>query len=329
MAVLLKHKEGKSYNEISDEMEIPRSSVAYIVSKYNKTKQVLNVEGRGRKKITTARQDRAIVMEVKKNRRVSAGSITEKVRELGGSPISVQTVRNRIHESGFAGRVARIKPFIATRNKRRRLAFSKTHQLKDSSYWNRIVFSDESKFMVGGSDGKVMVWRKPHEEFLPQCLKPSFKSGRVSVMVWGCMSASGVGELHFIDGIMNSGVYRTILDTNLTPSVIKMGLTESFVFQHDNDPKHTSRLVTSYLQEKGISVLNWPAQSPDLNPIEHLWEELSRRLGRHHIQNAAQLKIKLKEEWDGISAEWTRNLVSSMPRRMAAVISSRGGPTKY
>ena len=100
------------------------------------------------------------------------------------------------------------------------------------------------------------------------------KHGRGSFLVWGCMSAAGVGNLVFIDGNMDLHVYLNILKNNLEESAHKLRLTESFIIQQDNDPKHTAKHVKEWLIFKIANQLHTPPQSPDLNPIKHLWDKL-------------------------------------------------------
>jgi AAA15 family ATPase/GTPase len=102
-----------------------------------------------------------------------------------------------------------------------------------------------------------------------------------------------------------------------------------FVFQHDNDPKHASLLVREWLQENLIRVMKWPSQSPDLNPIEHLWEEVERRIRCQNFRNKNELREKIEEVWNEMPQSMLDKLIDSMPRRCAAVIKSKGGPTKY
>ena len=112
-------------------------------------------------------------------------------------------------------------------------------------------------------------------------------------------------------------------------SAQNLSLTTNFIFQDDNDPKHTAKICRDFIENEGITRLEWPGQSPDLNPIEHLWEEIDREIRKHHISSLSMLKEHISKAWENIGPEVARNLVSSMKRRCEAVIISKGGPTKY
>ncbi|GFT34173.1 transposable element Tc1 transposase [Trichonephila clavipes] len=109
--------------------------------------------------------------------------------------VSAETVRNGIRLAGYSNRVARKKPFISLQNQKERLEFAKTHQLKTDNFWKKVIFSDESKFNIFGSDGRRIVWRKPNTALDPKNLHPAVKHGGVSVRVWGRMASNGVGNL--------------------------------------------------------------------------------------------------------------------------------------
>ncbi|GFX53515.1 transposable element Tcb1 transposase [Trichonephila clavipes] len=143
------------------------------------------------------------------------------------------------------------------------------------------------------------------------------------------MSAGGVGELAFIDGIMDKHVYLGILKDNLEKSASKLGLRSGFIFQQDNDPKHTAKIVQLYLLYHCRKQLHTPAQSPDLNVIENLWSQLEKSVHEHEITSKEVLKKILREEWAKLSVETTKTLVESVPRRWQAVIQAKRYATKY
>ncbi len=210
-----------------------------------------------------------------------------------------------------------------------RLEFARAHADKDEDYWDSILWSDETKINVFGTDGFKTVWRRKGEEYKEKCMVPTVKHGGGGVLMWGCMSAAGVGELHFIDGIMNSQMYCSILKEKMLPSLRALG--RRALFQHNNDPKHTSnsKATVGFLKKNSVKVIQWPSMSPDLDPIEHLWGILKRQVEHHSPSSIQSLKEVILEQWKKIDLAKCRQLVHSMPRRLGAVIKNHGGHTKY
>ena len=205
--------------------------------------------GRGRKRKTTIHTDRITQLKIKTDRRKSSTSVKVELQTEINITISETTIRRRAHEIGLYGRVARKKPYLSKANRGKRLEYARTYREKPLGFWNNVIWSDESKFNLFGSDGKVMVWRSTKEEFEPRYTVPTVKHDGGSVKCWGCFPSSGVGDLVFI---MTGELYRDILQKNMLQSAKKLNMAKDWWFQHDNDPKHTARIVTNWLGQKRI-----------------------------------------------------------------------------
>ena len=201
--------------------------------------------GRGRRRKTSTHSDRILQRKVKTNRRKSAASVKAELESELKVIISESTVHRRLHEVGLYGHVARKKSYVHKINRRKRLEYAKNYREKPLGFWNKVLWSDESKFNLFGSDGKVVVRRSPMKEFGPECIIPTVKHGGGNVKCWGCFSSSGVGSLMFIYGNMTGESYREILENNLLKSVEKLGMSHDWIFQHDNDPKHRAAIVAN------------------------------------------------------------------------------------
>jgi hypothetical protein len=194
------------------------------------------------------------------------------------------------------------------------------------------IWSDETKINRLGSDGREWVWKKPGSMLTEQHVKGTVKFGGGNIMIWGCMTAQGVGYACRIDGNMNAELYTRILEDEFLQSLEYYEMeVDKVIFQQDNDPKHTSHAAQKWFKGNGVEVLDWPAQSPDLNPIEHLWQHLKQRLATYEID-----PVSMHELWERVEAEWNKippqiciDLITSMPRHVAAVLKAKGGYTKY
>uniref|UniRef100_A0AAZ3RFC2 Tc1-like transposase DDE domain-containing protein n=1 Tax=Oncorhynchus tshawytscha TaxID=74940 RepID=A0AAZ3RFC2_ONCTS len=141
--------------------------------------------------------------------------------------------------------------------------------------------------MFGGNRGKACKSKN---------IIPTVKHRGDSIMLWGCFAVGGTGAHHKIDGIIRKENYVDILKQHLKTSVRKLKLGGKWVFQMDNEPKHTSKVVSKWLKDNKVKVLEWPSQSPNLNPIDNLWAELKKRVRARRPTNLTQLHQLCQEE---------------------------------
>jgi hypothetical protein len=188
------------------------------------------------------------------------------------------------------------------------------------------LFSDESKFNLKFSDGRVRIYRRRRERFADGCVKETDRFGGGGVMVWGGIIHVGKTNLKIVVGNLNGIRYR---DEILAPIVLLFIRTRHFnhVFHQDNARSHSSRVAMNFLNENHIRTLPWPTLSPDLNSIEHLWNEVGRRVRRP--ESIDQLQRALTDEWNNIPQAFVMRLIGSMRRRCLAVINARGEHTRY
>ena len=194
---------------------------------------------------------------------------------------------------------------VSAKNRRQRLEFVKRYINKDYSFWKNVIFTDESKINLFGNDGKINIWRKANQEWKVQNLNPTIKHGKGSVMMWGCVSAVEIGNLEFIERNMDKWSYLNILKMHLKNSAQKLGLLDSFMFYGGNDPKHASRIAQEWLLYNCPKLIHIPAQSPDLNIIEHVWRELKLKVNKREKSSKDQLKAAMRAAWENVHARYT------------------------
>jgi len=262
----------------------------------------------------------------------NAVQVSRALQNITNQPISAQTVRRHLRKAGMKAVVKKKKPLLSKRHRKARLDFALAHKDWTMEDWKHVVWSDETKVNRLGSDGRKWAWKQKGEGLSERLVEGTLKFGGGSMMVWGCMLWDGVGYACKIDGKMDADLYVSIMEDELQASLEFYGKTQQdIIFQQDNDPKHTSKKAKAWFQDNNFQVLQWPAQSPDLNPIEHCWQHLKKKLGEYEHPPGGILELwdRAQKEWEGIPKEVCQNLISSMPRRIAAVLKARGGYTKY
>lgn len=320
-----------SYKKIADHINCSKTMVYQALKHFRTHQTTLNVPRKHKTRKTSRREDLRIVHMAKQNPFKGSNAIKNEVfGENNPQAISARTVRRRLVEAQLFGRVARKVPMLTPRHRRARLAFARKYEHWTEDQWKYVLFSDETKINRLCSDGKQYVRRPKNAAFDPKYTKKTVKHGGGNIKIWGCFSGyGGVGPTKLITGNMDQYQYKEILEESMLPYA-EDNLPVIWTFQHDNDPKHTAYSVRRFLESQSIIVLDWPPNSPDLNPIEHLWSQVKKKLAnRQQCSNINDLYDAFLEEWNSISIENCKKLIASMPRRCHAVIHSRGQATKY
>jgi transposase len=322
-------QQGFSYNQVKAKLLVSKATIHRIKCT---NLPHLNCLNGGRPRLLSEPNVRHIVRQITSGKLDTAVEASKDLQQHHELKVSHDTVRRALKRAGLRSSVKVKKPLLKPTHVLARLNFARKYQHWTIDDWKRVIWSDESKINRFGSDGKKWCWKTASSQLVDRYVVPTIKHGGGSIMVWGCMTASGTGFLTKIDGGLDADLYCGILEGELLQTIEWYGFNQdTVIFQHDNDPKHTSRKAREWLQNHSFNVLDWPAQSPDLNPIEHLWRNLKTRLCTYDTapNGVHELWDRVQDEWNKITVEECVKLIESMPRRVAAVIKAKGGHTKY
>ena len=252
----------------------------------------------------------------------------------GWSDVSVRTIQHRLQKQlGLPSRRAAKKPMVTLKMKQKRLAFARKYRNWTSDQWRNIMFSDEAKFDILNRSRSVTVrhsgtTNRYADKYVVKTIKHP-----PSVMMWACFSGKGGrGGIYALPKniTMNGVRYKDVLDNHLIP---QMRAHRIPFFLQDGAPCHKAKVVMNYLKEyeNEFTIMDWPGNSPDLNPIENCWSYMKRRLkADHNITSAVKLEEAIKDIWmKEMDINYFQNLADSMPKRLKWVIEHSGEMTKY
>ncbi|UYV71194.1 Transposase [Cordylochernes scorpioides] len=252
-------------------------------------------------------------------------AILQHVQDTLDHSISTRTISRRLVANGLHScRPLRRLP-LTPPNRRQRLEWCRARSTWMTE-WHRVVFSDESRFCLSSDSRRVRVWRRRGERSNPAAIVERPTVRQRGIMVWGAIAYDSRSPLLRIQGTMTAQRY---VDDVLRPVTLPylQGVPNA-LYQQDNARPHTARISQQALQD--VQMLPWPPYSPDLSPIEHVWDIIGRRL--HALpqpRSEDELWQMVEREWRVIPQDAIRTLIDSLPRRVAACIAVRGGPTCY
>ena len=279
-----------------------------------------DLHGQGRPHVTTRHQDQHVQMSHLSNRFLPATMTARTTPGTHNPRISTQTVRNRLRENVVRPRRPYVGPNLTLRHRRNQAQWAAVHQRWRLQQWRDILFSDESRFCLERRDGRALVYRRPNERYSDACVMERDRFGGGSVMVWGGITYRNCTRLIPVARTLTAVKYRdNILAAEVLPFI---NANRQVTFQQDNAPSHIAHVTRNFLNTNNVNVLPWSSKSPDLNPIEHLWDALDRKIRNLPVvpQTLPALQQALIHEWNNIPQQDIRKLISSMRRRCTAVV---------
>ena len=322
--------QGQGQQQVAAHFGVHIRTIERLVQRLRVTGRVNDRPRSGRPRVTTPRQDRFMTLSHLRNRHLTASETANNTLGSHNRHIHPDTVRNRLRDNGLRARRPYVGLPLTPVRRQRRLAWLQAHSPRNfpMRQWRRVFFTDESRFTLYRSDGRRRVYRRRGERYTDACVVERDRFGGGSVCVWGGISYGFKSPLIVIDGNLNGVRYR---DEILRPVAVPCVQARNLILQQDNARPHVARVCQQFLANSNIHPLDWPAFSPDLSPIEHLWDELDRRVRRrpNAPTNHVQLTHALHEEWNNIPMAMINTLVNSMHRRIRAATAAHGGHTRY
>ncbi|GFT95107.1 transposable element Tcb2 transposase [Trichonephila clavipes] len=234
--------------------------------------------GQGRRRATTPNEDRYLVVTARRHRNMNATLLQQHLRSATGTTVSTQTVRNRLHGVGLYARRPMVCVRLTSRHRRDRREWATEHVNWMRNEWSNLLFSEESRFSVHPDNRRIFIWRDRGSRNNPAFVQESVRFGCGGVLVYGGISIDGRTDLYIIrDGPLTARRYRDeILRPIVEPYAAAIG--DDLILMDDNCRPHRANLVEDFLFEEVIVRMEWPACSPDMNPTEHVWDALRRRV---------------------------------------------------
>ncbi len=316
------HDVGQSDSDIAVHLGTTRATVGnWRRTGFNYRRQ----QGSGRPRKTTQREDRKLVRMAIADPSAPASEIS------ANTALSRWTVRRRLREQGIVLRVRKSAIPLTAAHKKHRLTWAMRHCLWRERQWGRVVWSDEASVYLCSRDRRLKLWLRSNCKMPEQFITPAVQGGGGRLLIWGAIWTDGRSGLFVTRQTMTSELYNQVLTANVPRMQLQMGDPQrDWLFMEDNAPAHKSRKTQQHKEAMGLRCIDWPARSPDLNPIEHVWslmKNIKRKLTR--ADNMVILEQNIQKAWTEISQETINALINSMTRRVAEVIKQRGGNTHY
>lgn len=328
--ITLSEHTSMTQRDIASECSVSLGVVNKLIKQKRETGSVeVQRKGKcGRKRKTTSRDESFILRNSKLNPKKTSYDLQQDL-EKAGVKIHDSTIRRRLLEGGRKAVRPQKKQLLTEAMMKKRLIWAKKYAHWTEEHWRNVLFSDETHFLVQGCRSKFV--RKGVDEKLTAAHLVQTVKHPVKKMFWGCFSYKGTGKLIPVEGMMNSEKYKEMLETCLSRELEKIQAAGEPIFQQDSAPCHVSKKMLKYFKDKKVTLLDWPGNSPDLNPIENLWAICKARLLKMDCTTKGKMIEAVIQVWfrDEKIKENCKKLIDSMPKRVEAVIKAKGGHISY
>ena len=284
----------------------------------------------GRPRKTSREEDSILLRVADEHFGSSVGKLSEIAANEYGLHICAKTFKRRLKEHKYVWRHAAAHSVLSDSHKQKRLQWARAHANDTVKQWEDTIFSDEKKWEV--QHRLAFGWaRRGRRIHIPRFTFPAtFQS-------WGYFSAHGVGPLHVYRrgsrNTLDGPTFVEILRDILLPHARRSFGRHAWRFVQDNAPCHRAIVVKTFLSTSGVVALDWPANSPDLNPIENLWAVVAQRVDaskpHNHQWTFDEYESVVEDKWKSVDRRTLRNLARSMPKRIQMVIAADGGRIEY
>jgi len=322
-AIVTLHGLGWTGQTIAQELRCDEHAVTRWVRRWEETRSLDDSERSGRPRCTTDDVDQEIIA-------YSDAHVTATPRDIVHAlelDVDRCTVRRRLNEVGLRSCVQRAEH----ENPEGRLAFVELYGDWTEDQWARVMFSDETHFYLW-HHGREYVNRPLGAALDPKYTRKDNEQLRGKVTLWGCICASGLGHAELYDESLTAHRYQSILHLNLKRSADALWPGRDrgqWYFQQDGATPHTAGTSQAWFHNHGIDLIEWPAWSPDLNPIEELWNDMKVRVYGRHPHSMEELERYVTEEWTATDLGFISHICRSMPHRLQLVIENHGHKIPY
>lgn len=317
-----------NFNQIAKELKLSRSGVKYFAAKLYETSSTKRRSGSGRDRKHNEDVQKSIVDYFKEHEK---NTYNECIQDLKIN-CNKSFVSRVLKQNGVRAYVSVKKSFLTEDHITQRKTLAENTKGWSMSDWTKVVFTDEKTFM-SRPNGRVMVKRTRGAAFEQRHLD-IVPARKFSINVWGCMvGANSTFRVYHIDKKFNSRLYRYHLRKVIFPKLARKYGNDSFIYQQDNAPIHTSKLMKTFFSEVNIIPMFWPACSPDLSPIENLWailqKRVNKRLRSQSANNDTELFEIVREEAKNIEPKIVQNLYKTMQKRIKLLEDNQHKRIKY